>query len=63
LENVKNKINTDLVSNLDGVIKTLHSDTNPELWDKFLEHVRIKDQHRNISIAKEIPELQEYINA
>jgi hypothetical protein len=61
LENVKNKINTDLVSNLDGVIKTLHSDTASELWDKFLEHVRIKDQHRNISIAKEIPELQEYI--
>jgi sulfatase maturation enzyme AslB (radical SAM superfamily) len=64
LENVKNKINTDLVSNLDGVINALHNnDTNPELWNKFLEHVRVKDRHRNISIAKEIPELQEYINA
>jgi len=63
LENVKNKINTDLVGNLDGVINALHSDTTPELWNKFLEHVTVKDQHRNISIAKEIPELQEYINA
>jgi hypothetical protein len=62
LTNVKNKINTNLVSNLDGVIKSLYNaNINSDLWDRFLDHVTIKDRHRNISIINEIPELQEYI--
>lgn len=64
LENIKSKIDINMVNNLDGVLKTLYnakfSDTD---WNKFKETVQVRDSHRRVYLHNIIPEFKEYLNA
>jgi glutamate-1-semialdehyde 2,1-aminomutase len=61
LNAVKNKIDYNMVSGLDGLIKTLYNSRySNDQWMEMISVVNLRDQHRGVSVLDVNPEFKDY---